>query len=529
MVCQYMVIYTALAVCRTYLECYYSAPLVRYKTRGLTSALQTMSYAPMLCTLFIACRMRVEFLSDGKGQPQFWVQACMYALTFAVFVSTLVVLITPLFTGKQLPMKEGTCDLEKIEPTPRFETHTESKIKFYMLTAIRYLVFLGLYGGIAGVILGIHIYMPPGQSDISKVPPPAPAVNCTMILTVVFFATQLVIALCQTYTDIVGVDYYAGHIHKVIQVMHAAASTVEFAPMVAIVFLAARMRAVQHDSQPQDWAHTSMYAATGALCLTALMSIVVPCTLGGSMKTNPTTNETTFEVPNPTLGYAMIVIRFICTLGFYVGVAAVIVSIFTFKAPVGYVTQPVPPTISCVVILACQFFLVYAVLICCLTVSEVSGGNIPLETYKFYGAFEAAKSTLPLAPMLAILFVTTRMYALLITDKKGAPQAWVQDGMYMATWSLLISLLACIGTGMVMEKVETDEDGLVTNKFSNNTVAVAMTVLRYFTMVLLYGGIATVIVGLFVMTPETANGKGSLPVLSDVINSTPVGSAPGQR
>merc|ERR1719345_425952 len=163
-----------------------------------------------------------------------------------------------------------------------------------------------------------------------------------------------------------------------------------------------------------------------------------------------------------------------------------------------------------------------------LTVSELSGGSIPMEKWSLFAAIDSTKATLAFAPMLSILFVTTRMYALLITDKKGAPQAWVQDVMYMATWSLLLSFLSCLGTGMVMEKVETDEDGLVTNKFSNNYVAVAMTILRYFTMVLLYGGIVTVIVGLFVMTPETANGKGSLLRLLDVINSTPVGSAPGQ-
>jgi len=529
MVVQYMVIYTALAMCRTYYECYYTGALVRYKTRGLTSAAQAMSYSPMLCVLFIACRMRVESLSNGKGQPQGWVQNCMYALTFAVLASTLVVLITPLFTGKPVPMKEGTCDLESIEKTPRFETHVESRVKFYVLTAIRYFILLGLYGGIAGVIVGINIYMPPGEADLSKVPPPAPSIHCTMILVVVFFATQLVIAICQTYTEFKGVDYYAGHIHKVIQVMNAAASTVEFAPMLAIVFLAARMRALQHNSQPQDWAQTSMYVATGALCLTTLMSILVPCTLGGSMKTNPSTKEVTFVVPNPTLGYVMIGIRFLCMIGFYVGVVAVIVSIFTFKAPAGYVTQPVSPTVSCIVNLTCQFFFVYAVLIVCLTISEVSGGNIPLETYRFYAAVEAAKSTLPWAPMLAILFVTTRMYALLITDKQGAPQAWVQDGMYMATWSLLISLITCIGTGLAMDKVETDEDGFVTNKFSNNYIGIGMTILRYITMMLRYGGIVTVIVGLFVMTPETANGHGSVPVMSDVVNSTPVGHAPPRR
>merc|ERR1740130_590514 len=136
------------------------------------------------------------------------------------------------------------------------------------------------------------------------------------------------------------------------------------------------------------------------------------------------------------------------------------------------------------------------------TVSEVSGGAIPMEQWKIFAAINSAKATLAFAPMLAILFVTTRMYALLITDKKGAPQAWVQDGMYMATWSLLISFLSCLITGFVMDEVTTDEDGNVVNKFTNKYIGVFMTILRYLTMLLLYGGITTVIVGLFVMTPE---------------------------
>merc|ERR1719272_971579 len=159
-----------------------------------------------------------------------------------------------------------------------------------------------------------------------------------------------------------------------------------------------------------------------------------------------------------------------------------------------------------------------------MTVSEVTG--VEMSKWRLFSALEASKSTLAFAPMLAILFVTTRMYALLITDKKGAPQAWVQDGMYMATWSLSLSFLACMITALVMDEVAADEDGNIVNKFANEWVATAMTFLRYFTMLLLYGGIATVIVGLFVMTPETANGEGSVPFLSDVVNSTPFGKAP---
>jgi len=390
------------------------------------------------------------------------------------------------------------------------------------LTAARYLILLGLYGGLAGVIVGICIYLPPGAKDLSKLPKPAPAVMCTMILAVVFFATQLVIALCRSYAEFTGVEF-----PKVVGMMNAASTTVEFAPMLAILFLAARMRALQHDGQPQAWAQNCMYYSTFAMCMTTLLSIAVPVAMGGTMKTNPVTKESTFEVPNPTLGYALMAVRYMCMLGFYGGAVGVAYSIFAFVAPAGpEATLPVSPTVQCVVNLTCQFFFVYFMVQLMLTISEVTGGTIPMEQWKLFSAIDSAKTTLAFAPMLSILFVTTRMYALLLTDKKGAPQAWVQDGMFMATWSLLISFLMCLATGLIMDKVETDEDGNVVNKFSNQYVGIAMTVIRYSSMLLLYGGMTMVIVGLFTMTPENANGRGSVPLVSDAVNATPVGNAP---
>merc|ERR1719146_570987 len=175
-------------------------------------------------------------------------------------------------------------------------------------------------------------------------------------------------------------------------------------------------------------------------------------------------------------------------VSFYGGAVGVACSIFTFEAPGGATdTLPVSPTVQCVVNLTCQFFFVYFMMTAMLTVSELSGGKYPIASYKIFAAIEAAKTTLQFAPMLSILFVTTRMYALLITDKKGAPPAWVQDGMYMATWSLLISFVACLATGLIVDKVETDDDGNVVNKFSNKYVHIAMLVVRYSAMLLLCG------------------------------------------
>jgi hypothetical protein len=513
MTVQYMIMYLALAGVRTYHEL--SATPKGALETALRAGCQTLTYGPMLCVLFIACRMRVEFLSDGKGQPQMWVQYCMYAVTFAVMASTLVVLAIPMITGKPVPLKEGSCDLEKPEAE---EGEEGPSMVFIGLSVVRYAIMAGLYGGLAGIIYGINTYLPPGEDKLTDLPPPAPAVMCTMMIAVLFFSVQLIIAACRTYTEATGKEFA-----RVVSVMNAAATTVEFGPMLCILFLSLRMRALQHDGQPQPWAQNAMYASTCALCATTLLAIIVPLALGGTMVINPQTKEATFEVPDPTIGLILIAIRYVCMLSFYGGSVVVMYAIVVFEAPAGPEhTIPVSPTVQCVMNLTAQFFLVYLLMTIMLTVNEVSGGKYPLQTYKLFAALEASKATLAFAPMLSILFVTTRMYALLITDKKGAPQGWVQDGMYMSTWAIAISFMSCLFTGLIMDDVKTDEDGNVINKFSSPAVGFGMVAVRYLSMFLLYGGILTVIYGLFVMTPETANGRGSLPG----VGATPLGDSP---
>lgn len=510
---QYMIMYLALAGVRTYHEL--SATPKGALESALRAGCQTLTYGPMLCCLFIACRMRVEFLSDGKGAPQMWVQYCMYAVTFAVMASTLVVLAIPLITGKPMPLKEGSCDLEAPEAE---EGEDGPSLVFVGLSVVRYGIMACLYGGLAGIIFGINTYLPPGEDKLGDLPPPAPAVMCTMIVSVLFFAVQLIIAACRTYTEATGKDF-----SRVVGVMNAAATTVEFGPMLCILFLSLRMRALQHDGQPQVWAQNAMYASTCALCVTTLLAIIVPLALGGSMVVNEKTKEATFVVPDPTVGIILIAVRYCCMMAFYGGAVVVMYAIVVFEAPAGPEhTIPVSPTVLCVMNLTAQFFLVYLLMTMMLTVSEVSGGKYPLETYKLFSALEASKATLAFAPMLSILFVTTRMYALLITDKKGAPQGWVQDGMFMSTWAIAISFMSCLFTGLIMDDVKTDEDGNVINKFSSPAVGFGMVAVRYGSMLLLYGGILTVIYGLFVMTPETANGRGSLPL----VGATPLGDSP---
>merc|ERR1719359_1809620 len=140
--------------------------------------------------------------------------------------------------------------------------------------------------------------------------------------------------------------------------------------------------------------------------------------------------------------------------------------------------------------------------------------------------------TVAFCPMLAILFVGTRMRALQMTNNKGAPQGWAQDGMYLATWSIFLQfymvLIAGVCTG---EKAKLDEDGNVTWKPANIYAWYGVQVIRWFAVLALWGGTIAVIVSVFTITPETANGRGAIPLVTDgtvpVVGDQLAGPPPG--
>merc|ERR1719169_192244 len=111
---QYMVVYTALALMRTYHD-------LSGHPRGkieqtLKTAAMTVTFACPLCVLFIGCRMRVLWLTHGTGNPSDWVQYCMLGCAYAVLACTLSVCIIPVFTGDQLEVDKKTGQLEDKNP-----------------------------------------------------------------------------------------------------------------------------------------------------------------------------------------------------------------------------------------------------------------------------------------------------------------------------------------------------------------------------------------------------------------------------
>merc|ERR1719326_1585732 len=134
---------------------------------------------------------------------------------------------------------------------------------------------------------------------------------------------------------------------------------------------------------------------------------------------------------------------------------------------------------------------------------------------------ESCQGTVAFCPMLAILFVGTRMRALQMTNNKGAPQGWAQDGMYLATWSIFVQFIMVLIAGVCTgEKAKLDADGNVTWHPGNWYAWVGVQIVRWFALLALWGGAITVIVSVFTITPVT---DGTVPVVGDQLAGPPPG------
>merc|ERR1719449_31194 len=513
---QFMVIYTALAIVRMAADGYG----FKYDNFPIQKILQTASltvaFAPMLAILFLAFRMRVNQLTKNRGNPPVWAQVCMYFCTYAILLMTLIVCVIPLFTGETIGVDPKTGEIpQDVEPF-------KSQACAIAFTVLKYLILLMLYGGAIAVVYAIITFVPPaGTWPEGKKFPVAPAVQCTIILACQYFLVYGGIQVARTWTQFTGIA--PNFTSKAENALMTATASMNFAPMLAVLFIGARMRALNMDpvnGNPQKWAQNCFFMCTYALLAQTCFSAAVPLVLQGEAKVGKCEGDMEYTVENKLFGTVLAIGRYVMMICLYIGAGCVIYSIFTITHPKGpEYTIPISPTMQCVINLTFQFFFVYIWIWAAITVKEFTGFEWALLTQ----TMENCKGVVMFCPMLAILFVGTRMRALMLTDSKGAPQGWTQDGMYMATWSLLIQFVMVLVTPCATGvPAQVDEDGNIKWEPENKILFYVVVAVRLLGFVLLYGGIITVITGLYTMTPETANGRGAVPLVGD----TPFGEEP---
>merc|ERR1719158_951261 len=191
-----------------------------------------------------------------------------------------------------------------------------------VMTAVRWLALLALYGGFSAVIVSVFIIEHP--TDVSLTPAISPAMQCVMNLTVQYFFIYLVLFLCITAQTLLG---ESAILDQIIWIFDGARVTVMFAPMLSMLYIGTRMRALQLTKStdgtipvtagPQLWAQEGMFLSTWSVLIQVIMAILVPVITGAKPEMDEDGNLIKPEGASVWVGAVCDAVKYICLVAMY--------------------------------------------------------------------------------------------------------------------------------------------------------------------------------------------------------------------
>jgi hypothetical protein len=491
------------------------------------SAELAMEFAPMLCVLFLAAQMQALAASEGHDDPPTWILRCMEVATTALLLQTLLAVLLPVVMGKSAEVDEdvglvGGAPLLAEAQQSLLSGETSQMIQGFLVgfgQVLSYLASFTIYGTCGAICAGIlirHMRMVEESSPLDPNPAVSPAVSCTVNLTIQFFVVRLLLAAA-------GLCLRGGRgacASKLFEVLKLASSTVFFAPMLCVLFIAAQIRANQIGKPLQPWAGAAFHACAFGLLFQTLLTLALPylpCLhvdakrgtrwMEGDVQFGSVTSD------KASVGILLTILRYIPMFFVCGGFAVVIVNLLASSSVDGERISPVPPAIQCATALTVQFFSVFLVLRIAISIRDITHG-CQGDGGAMVQTFYAASATVHFCPMLAIIFITLRMRVQQISAKGSSPQGWAQDAMYLCTGAILAQLLVCLligcATGSPPEVSEHETFHVKSEAEDRSLTEKAVIAIQVISLAALYGGAITVCISLFTVTPATDGAQGAL-------------------
>lgn len=360
-----------------------------------------------------------------------------------------------------------------------------------------------------------------------KMPKVSTTLRCIIYLLVQYFTLYTGLAIARTVNQFTN-----GHAAKIEAIFGAASLTVTYAPMLAVLFLGTRMRAIQltHGQTekyglPQGWVQAMMQVCTYAVLAQGWLVLLSPMFLsdhqlevhedtGDLIVSCRDLQEAGHTFPRRLVIRMLIGLRYVIMITLYGGFTAVCVGLVAMQAPKelwGDKAPPVSPAVLCTMVLAVTFFVIYLGVLITRMVCEFFP-NVEFVS-KLNASLTVARYTVNFAPMLAILFIGTRMRYLQLDPKEGNPPVWAQCCFYACSTSVVVQALLCILAPLldpecqVLFDGEIRFEGAIRYEFSKRDGYAPMAdyliqAFRYILLLGLYGGTCAIMVAVFLAEHE---------------------------
>jgi len=404
-------------------------------------AATTVDFAPMLGVLFLAVRMRAQQLAPPDGMVPTWAQTWMWLTNYGVLLATIAAILEPWLTGSVRQSPD-----EKRDPLAE-EPRRAGQGQFVIagiLSVVKIIATFFVYVGFTTVIFAIFELPAPPGSQVCETctwqysPPVSPAVQCVINLAVQYFGVYGLLQVCKVFSTL----FSKGRRTPSIRALMSALPSLKLCPMLGILFIGARMRALQMNLEaPPAWAQLAFYTATYASLVQTLCAVLTPMLTGELNNEEDEDGNVISTGGGGSSGIATLltIVRYLALIMIVLATVVSGYSVFAMKASYGE-TPAVSTTIRCVLNLTAQFFVITL-----LHTMVQSYSSLMSRGYKsdFQLVLQAALPTLSFIPMLCVLFVGIRMRALQL-DPEGAPQTWVQDAMVMTTYAVLVQTVCAL-------------------------------------------------------------------------------------
>lgn len=514
----------------------------------ISEASEALAIAPMMSIIMISARLRALQL-DPSGDPERWVQLCMYASTVAFFLRFALDLA---LAGPRGPAGLSRRLLE-------LTYGLDSIVLYSCCFAILLNTFLmRLSSGSSGS----------AHSDGRN--PPLPAMmHCIAALAATYLAENLLFevmaAVWRAYREVptytfkdessmeqggyeqdrkeISNQQQAFSHSRAEELMMVELVSMQFPLMLCVLLVGITLRAMQLKLEPAAWAAIAMYAVTCSIVVQAvwassaavnrlMRSLSSPARMGLAQERScfewrqlnrnlqlwpfvamasapsPGGADAGAGVRRPLHWFlALVWGAMMATL--YIGTTLILINIFTMEAHplsvlwsegeksslldvhiIAHTSPPLSVAMRCVVMLTVVYFGAYLCMIL--------GGVVHGPTRKWAASvLVGVQRSLAFVPMLCVMMIAVRLRAMQL--KVRDPQSWAQSAMYIATFAVITQVGCSLCSGDGEDKLE-DADREMPD-IAVKVATIAILSLRYAAAIALYTAVAALIAALLVMEP----------------------------